>query len=77
MINNQDNLRLGLYSLFVLTSITILTDFILPGSVIVEEIIDVKKRSNNITMLNETIIFHKGYSQGLITFQLQKILPRK
>ena len=43
MINNQDNLRLGLYSLFVLTSITILTDFILPGSVIVEEIIDVRK----------------------------------
>lgn len=43
MINNQDKLRLGLYSLFVLTSITILTDFILPGSVIVEEIIDVRK----------------------------------
>ena len=43
MINHQDKLRLGLYSLFVLASIIILTDFILPGSVVVEEIIDVKK----------------------------------
>lgn len=43
MINHQDKLRLGLYSLFALASIIILTDFILPGSVVVEEIIDVKK----------------------------------
>lgn len=43
MINNQYKLRLGLYGLFVLTSLTILTDFILPGSVVVEDIIEIKK----------------------------------
>jgi|UniRef100_UPI00404716BC hypothetical protein len=43
MIKNQDKLRLGLYSLFLLAAMIILTDFILPGSVVVEEIIDVKK----------------------------------
>jgi hypothetical protein len=43
MIKNQDKLRLGLHSLFLLASMLILTDFLLPGSVGVEEIIDVRK----------------------------------
>lgn len=42
MIENQNKLRLGLYSLFLAASMIILADFILPGSVVVEEIIDVK-----------------------------------
>jgi hypothetical protein len=43
MNSKQSKLRLGLHSLFVLTSLIILSDFILPGNVIVEEIIDVRK----------------------------------
>ncbi len=65
MINNQDKLRLGLYSLFVLTSITILTDFILPGSVIVEEIIDVRKEKQQ--YYNAARNYHFSYRVFTIT----------
>ncbi len=43
MTKSRNKLRLGLYGLFVLASLIILTDFILPGRVVVDEIIDVKK----------------------------------
>lgn len=43
MIKNQDKLRLAFHSIFVLVSMIILTDFILPGRVVVEEILDIKK----------------------------------
>lgn len=47
MIKHQKKLRLGVYSVFVVASMIILTDFILPGSVVVEEIIDVKQENQH------------------------------
>ena len=60
MIKNQDKLRLGLYSLFLLAAMIILTDFILPGSVVVEEIIDVKKEKQQ--YYNAARNYHFSYS---------------
>lgn len=43
MIENKDKLRIGLYSLFIITSLIILADFMIGGRVVVDEIIGVKK----------------------------------
>lgn len=43
MIKNQDKLRLCWYGLFTLASLIILADFIIPGRVVVDEIVEVKK----------------------------------
>ncbi len=43
MIKNQGKLRLWWYGFFILVSLIILADFILPGRVVFEEIIYVKK----------------------------------
>ena len=59
MIKNKDKLRLGLYSLFLLAAMIILTDFILPGSVVVEEIIDVKKEKQQ--YYNAALNYHFSY----------------
>jgi ABC-type multidrug transport system fused ATPase/permease subunit len=43
MTISQNKLRFGLYGLFVFASLLIVTDFVLPGGVVVDEIIDVEK----------------------------------
>ncbi len=43
MIKNLGKLRLWWYGLFILASLVILADFIIPGRVVIDDIIDVKK----------------------------------
>jgi hypothetical protein len=43
MIQQQNKLKLGIYSIFIFISFIIITDFIFPGNVVIDEIIEVKK----------------------------------
>jgi len=61
MIKNHGKLRLWWYGFFILVSLIILADFIMPGRVVIDNIIDVKKDRRQFTMLHEIIITHIVY----------------